>query len=223
MTATTTAAGAVSPRRTRRRRTLGPGVLGWAFTAPYVAFLGAIFAYPVGFSVYMSLHDYFFAAPNAIVDRPFVGLDNFSTVLSDGAVRQAFGNVAIFLVINVPLTVVLALGLATALNAALPFRTLPARRVLRAVRDGERRAGRRVAVPVQLGRPRQLDPRAAGARPVVAGQPDAGDADDRASSWPGSSSGSSSCSTSLRSRTCRASCTTRPPWTARHAGARSGP
>jgi multiple sugar transport system permease protein len=123
MTATTTAAGAVSPRRTRPRRTLGPAVLGWAFTAPYIAFLAAIFAYPVGFSVYMSVHDYFFTAPNAIVDRPFVGLDNFSTVLSDGAVRQAFGNVAIFLAINVPLTVVLALGLATALNAVLPFRT----------------------------------------------------------------------------------------------------
>jgi multiple sugar transport system permease protein len=122
MSATITAAGAVRPRRPRRR-TLGAGVLGWAFTAPYVLFLAAIFAYPVGFSVYMSLHDYFFTAPGAIVDRPFVGFDNFSAVLSDGAVRQAFGNVAIFLAINVPLTVALALGLATALNAALPIRT----------------------------------------------------------------------------------------------------
>ena len=37
----------------------------------------AVFAYPLGFAVYMSFHDYFFAAPGAIVDRPFVGFDNY--------------------------------------------------------------------------------------------------------------------------------------------------
>jgi multiple sugar transport system permease protein len=123
MAATTTAAGAVRSRRPRRRRTLGSGVLGWLFSAPYLVFLAAIFAYPAGFSVYMSVHDYFFTAPGAVVDRPFVGFDNFSTVLGDSAVRRSFLNIAIFLVINVPLTVVLALGLAIALNAALPWRT----------------------------------------------------------------------------------------------------
>ena len=45
-------------------------------------FLAAIFAYPLGFAVYMSFHDYFFTAPGAIVDRPFVGFDNYV----DGAV-----------------------------------------------------------------------------------------------------------------------------------------
>jgi multiple sugar transport system permease protein len=50
--------------------------------APYVLFLFAIFAYPLGFAVYMSFHDYFFAAPGAIVERPFVGLDNFTTALN---------------------------------------------------------------------------------------------------------------------------------------------
>jgi multiple sugar transport system permease protein len=43
-------------------------------------------------------------------------------VLTDPAVRQAFVNIGIFLVINVPLTVMLSLLLATALNAAIPFR-----------------------------------------------------------------------------------------------------
>ena len=50
------------------------------------------------------------------VDRPFVGLDNFVTALTDPAVIRSFGNVGIFLLINVPLTVVLSLVLATALN-----------------------------------------------------------------------------------------------------------
>ena len=106
-----------------RERVLGKQPLGLLFAAPYAVFLVAIFAYPLGFAVYMSFHDYFFTAPGAIVERPFVGFDNYVTVLSDPAVRRAFWNVLVFLVINVPLTVVLALGLANALNAAIRWRT----------------------------------------------------------------------------------------------------
>ena len=105
-----------------RRRLLGRHPLGLAFVTPYVIFLAAIFAYPLGFSVYMALHDYYFTAPGAIVERPWVGLANFQTALSDPDVRAAFLHVGIFVVINVPLTVVLSLGLAVALNAAIPFR-----------------------------------------------------------------------------------------------------
>ena len=57
------------------------------------------------------------------MDRPFVGFDNYRTVLGDPAVRRSFLNVAEFLIINVPLTVALALGLATALNTAIRGRT----------------------------------------------------------------------------------------------------
>jgi multiple sugar transport system permease protein len=109
-------------RRPLRRRVLGRHPLGLAFVSPYVLFLAAIFAYPLGFAVYMSLHDYFFAAPGAVVDRPWVGLHNFSTALSDPDVRASFVHVGVFIAINVPLTVIIALGLAVALNAALPFR-----------------------------------------------------------------------------------------------------
>ena len=109
-------------RRRPRKRLLGRHPLGLAFVTPYVVFLAAIFAYPLGFSVYMSLHDYFFTAPGAIVERPWVGLENFSTALSDPDVRAAFLHVGVFVIINVPLTVVLSLGLAVALNAAIPFR-----------------------------------------------------------------------------------------------------
>ena len=91
--------------------------------APYVVFLFAIFAYPLGFAVYMSFYDYFFAAPGAIVERPFVGLDNYTTALADPTFHRAMLNVVIFIAINVPLTVFVGLLLATALNAAIPFRT----------------------------------------------------------------------------------------------------
>jgi multiple sugar transport system permease protein len=112
-----------SGRRSRVAAVVGRQPLGIAFAAPYAVFLAAVFAYPLGLAVWISFHDYFFAAPGATVPRPFVGFDNYATVLADEAVRQSFVNVAVFLVINVPLTVVLALLLATALNAAIRGRT----------------------------------------------------------------------------------------------------
>ena len=105
------------------RRLFGRQPLGYLFVAPYVAFLFAIFAYPLGFAVYISFHEYFFAAPGAIVERPFVGLQNYTDALADPVFRRAMLNVVIFLIINVPLTVAVGLVLATALNAAIPFRT----------------------------------------------------------------------------------------------------
>jgi multiple sugar transport system permease protein len=107
----------------RRLRLLGRQPIGAVFVAPYAIFLAVVFAYPLVFAVYMSFHRYFFTAPGAIVDRPFVGLANYWTVLTDPAVARSFGNIAVFLVINVPLTVGLSLVLASALNAAIRFRT----------------------------------------------------------------------------------------------------
>ncbi len=111
------------PRQPWRLRLGGHQPIGMLFVSPYVLYLAAIFVYPLGFAVWMSFHDYFFAAPGVQVDRPFVGLDNYTTVLTDPAVWRSFYNIAVFLVINVPLTVVAALVLATALNKKLPFRS----------------------------------------------------------------------------------------------------
>ncbi len=104
------------PEARRVRRPFGKNPLGILFSAPYLAFVLVVFAYPIGYAVYIAFHDFFFTAPGAKVDRPFVGLDNFVTALTDPAVIRSFGNVGVFLLINVPLTVVLSLVLATALN-----------------------------------------------------------------------------------------------------------
>ncbi|HYI51409.1 MAG TPA: sugar ABC transporter permease [Microbacterium sp.] len=106
----------------RRRRLLGENPLGILLSAPYVIFIAVVFAYPLIFAVWMSLHDYFFAAPGADVEREFVGFQNFVTVLTDPEVWRSFLNVGVFLIINVPLTVVLSLLLATALNKAVHAR-----------------------------------------------------------------------------------------------------
>lgn len=108
--------------RTRGAALLGRHPVGLALAAPYAAFLALVFAYPLGLAVWMSFHDYFFAAPGVEVERPFVGLDNYRAVLTDPDVRESFVNVGVFLVINVPLTVGIALVLATALNGAVRAR-----------------------------------------------------------------------------------------------------
>lgn len=121
--ATGTASPADGRKNRRRGRPLGRNPLGLLFSAPYLVFVLAVFAYPIGYSVYIAFHDFFFAAPGAQVARPFVGFENFTTALTDPAVIQSFGNVGVFLLINVPLTVVLSLVLATALNKITRLRT----------------------------------------------------------------------------------------------------
>ena len=122
-TATARRVGAsLPPGDSRRHKVFGKNPLGLLFSAPYLVFVILIFAYPLIYAVWISFHDFFFAAPGAQVDRPFVGLDNFVTALTDPAVLRSFLNVGVFLVINVPLTVVLSMLLATALNRVVHLR-----------------------------------------------------------------------------------------------------
>lgn len=113
--------GDTSPRDTDRpvwwRKLLGAQPLGIALSLPYIIFLALVMAYPLGYAVYISFFDYVFTAPGAEVSHPFVGFDNYVTALTDPRVLQSFGNIAIFLAINVPLTVILSMVLASALNA----------------------------------------------------------------------------------------------------------
>ncbi|HEV6954340.1 MAG TPA: sugar ABC transporter permease [Promicromonospora sp.] len=105
-----------TPSGTARRRWWGRQPIGSLLALPYVVFVVAVFAYPLGFAVWIAFHDYFFTAPGVEVPKPFVGLDNFAAVLTDPQVLDAFRNIGVFLVINVPLTVVLSMVLATALD-----------------------------------------------------------------------------------------------------------
>lgn len=110
-------------RRSRIARTFGRNPAGLLLTAPYALFVSAVFIYPIGLGVWMSFHDFFFTAPGVEVPQPYVGFENFATVLGDPAVRASFVHVAVFMAINVPLTLVLSLAMATALNSAIHWRT----------------------------------------------------------------------------------------------------
>ncbi|WBU37334.1 carbohydrate ABC transporter permease [Homoserinibacter sp. YIM 151385] len=126
MTATTaqrSSGGSARRREPLVRRILGRNPLGLLFSAPYLVFVLAIFAWPMIYSVWIAFHDFFFAAPGAQVERPFVGFENFQVAIADPAVARSFLNVGVFLLINVPLTVALSLLLATALDKVVRART----------------------------------------------------------------------------------------------------
>jgi multiple sugar transport system permease protein len=116
------AATSAGASRNRLRTLLGEQPIGYLFAAPFVIFLIGIYGYPFFYAIYMSFFNYFFAAPGAQVERPFVGLANYARALQDPLFHIAIRNVIIFLVINVPMTVAVSMVLATALNAAIPFR-----------------------------------------------------------------------------------------------------
>ena len=116
-TVRTTGTGSRTDSRGPLRRLLGAQPLGLGLSLPYIVFLAAVMAYPLGYAIYISFFDYVLTAPGMDMDHPFVGLENYRIALTDPRVLQSFGNIAVFLAINVPLTVVLSMVFASALDS----------------------------------------------------------------------------------------------------------
>ncbi|MFE3517366.1 carbohydrate ABC transporter permease [Streptomyces sp. NPDC059166] len=110
-----------APSRTGgpRRKDGGRSRAGALFVSPYLLFVLVVFAVPLVYTVWISFHRFYFTAPGTHIDSPWVGLSNYRDVFTDPVVGRAFLNIAIFLVINVPLTVGLSLVLASALNSKI--------------------------------------------------------------------------------------------------------
>jgi multiple sugar transport system permease protein len=109
------------PVRNRRRRAL----IGWSFAAPFTVLFLVFSLLPVVASLVMSvtdLRDTDLRHPLAV---NFVGLDNYTRLLHDDLFQKAAVNTLVFVVIGVPLTIVVALAAANALNSGLiRFRAL---------------------------------------------------------------------------------------------------
>ncbi|MFJ1787042.1 carbohydrate ABC transporter permease [Streptomyces anulatus] len=96
-----------------RQRPLRQRLTGWAFVLPFaVPFLLAVVA-PIVYTVAISLFQ-----ERLIGGVTFVGLDNYRDQLSDPRFWGAVGRVGLFLVIQVPLMMALAVGAALALDSA---------------------------------------------------------------------------------------------------------
>lgn len=85
------------------------------FVLPSAIVLIAFIVVPIVYGFYISLLNYNLAMPAAA--RRFVGLKNYITVFSSGDFRQAMLWTAIFVVVSVSGTVILAMALALLLNS----------------------------------------------------------------------------------------------------------
>jgi ABC-type sugar transport system permease subunit len=89
--------------------------------APAVAVLAAFIVYPVGYSIWLSLHEWTGYTPDW---GPFVGLGNYRTLAGDEVFWKAVVNSAVFVTVRTPLEVGLGFGLALLLNRRLAGRSL---------------------------------------------------------------------------------------------------
>ncbi len=101
----------VNPVRTRRRAS-GRAQLGWLFVLPFLVVFIAVLVVPVGYAVYLSLF-----REQLIGGNSFVGAANYLRALTDGRFLGGLLRVAIFLVVQVPIMLVLALIAAMAIDS----------------------------------------------------------------------------------------------------------
>ncbi|AVV44396.1 sugar ABC transporter permease [Streptomyces sp. ID05-04B] len=85
---------------------------GWGFLGPFVAVFALVFLAPIVYSIYLSLF-----RNQLIGGNQFVGLDNYTRALQDEAFWGAVGRVALFLAVQVPLMLGIALLVALALDS----------------------------------------------------------------------------------------------------------
>ncbi|MDG4825940.1 sugar ABC transporter permease [Asanoa sp. WMMD1127] len=109
----------------RRRQRLRRALTGWAFSAPYTVLFLVFMLVPVVVSLVMSFTDLRSTDLRNPFAVNFIGLDNYTRLFGDDLFLRSAVNTLVFVVIGVPLTIVLALAAATALNSGLiRFRAL---------------------------------------------------------------------------------------------------
>jgi multiple sugar transport system permease protein len=97
-----------APMRRDKRRWTGLG-----FVAPFLVVFLVVLIAPVGYSIYLSLFQ-----ERMIGGNSFVGIANYTQALNDPKFWDALGRVALFLVVQVPIMLAIALFAALALDSA---------------------------------------------------------------------------------------------------------
>ena len=92
---------------------------GWLFIGPALALISAFMVYPIGKSLWMSMH----SGQGTLME--FVGFGNIVRLFHDPIFIKALSNTFIFLIVQVPIMIMLALIMASCLNMPdLKFRGL---------------------------------------------------------------------------------------------------
>jgi multiple sugar transport system permease protein len=106
-------------RRPAGSSALREGRAAWILAIPFCLLFLAFTAWPVIQSLFMSITD----TRSRDLRKPFsvniIGLDNFTKALSDPTFRKAAANTAYFVLVGMPLTLVVALAAAVALDKGI--------------------------------------------------------------------------------------------------------
>jgi multiple sugar transport system permease protein len=86
--------------------------IGWQFTGPFLAVFTLVFLAPIAYSVYLSVF-----RTRLVGGTSFVGLENYTKALEDPQFWEALGRVSLFLVVQVPIMLGLALLVALAIDS----------------------------------------------------------------------------------------------------------
>ncbi|CAM5762786.1 hypothetical protein LMIY3S_00595 [Labrys miyagiensis] len=115
---TTTIAQSQPVAERRRKRVAGVPAFAYGAVAPTLIIVIAVVGLPLVYSFYLSLN-----RTNPITKRwIFVGLDNYTTILSSGEFWQAFGRTVYFAAFSVIGTTLLGMAMALILNRSFPGR-----------------------------------------------------------------------------------------------------
>jgi multiple sugar transport system permease protein len=104
----------IVPRPRRRRRHFSrERWAGWGFVGPFLVVFAFVLIAPIGYAIYLSLY-----RQQLIGGTTFVGLSNYRLALSDPLFWASLRRVLLFLAVQVPVMLVLALLAALALDSA---------------------------------------------------------------------------------------------------------
>ncbi|MCD5351508.1 carbohydrate ABC transporter permease [Kineosporia mesophila] len=103
----------VPPSRPPVRRKSRKDWRGWIFVGPFMAVFALVFIAPLAYAVYLSTF-----RNQLIGGNSFVGLDNYTQLLHDASFWHSLIRVLLFLVIQVPIMLIIALGAAMAIDSA---------------------------------------------------------------------------------------------------------
>jgi multiple sugar transport system permease protein len=106
-------------RARRKRRPQGGHRRAWLLTAPALIVMLAVSAYPVGYAVWLSLHRYDLRFPD---QRGFVGLGNYTAVLTAPVFWTDLGATAVITVIAVTAELLFGFAIALTLRRGLAGR-----------------------------------------------------------------------------------------------------
>ncbi len=110
-----------APAAARRRRQTR---IAWLFALPFVLFFTVFMLFPIVSSFAMSFTDFTSRDIQTPFAVGFVGFDQYADLFGNPQFRKSLGVTAYFVVVGIPLTMFVSLGLAVALNSGIDrFRT----------------------------------------------------------------------------------------------------